>query len=48
MKIYSIVYWKLFLNERKIFKKLSQHQREGQGKNNNDTLDLLLPINLLF
>lgn len=47
MKIYSIVSWKLFLNERKIFKKLSQHQREGQGKNN-DTLDLLLPINLLF
>lgn len=48
MKIYSIVSWKLLLNERKIFKKLRQHQREGQGKNNNDTLDLLLPINLLF
>lgn len=41
MKIYSIVSWKLFLNERKIFKKLSQHQREGQGKNNNDTVHFI-------
>lgn len=48
MKIYSIVSWKLFLNESKIFKKLSQHQRENQGKNNNDTLDLLQPIHSLF
>lgn len=50
--LYKKVYENLFncfleainLNECKFFKKLSQHQRENQGKNNNDTLDLLLPM----